>query len=133
MKLPISIEAVTTKELSHMQDLNCSGNPMKLGVVIYSNDPETVLQAFRLSNFALKKGDDVKAFLLGKGVECDSVDTEKFKVTDQIREFLDNGGRTFSCTSCLKLRSKDATEVCPLSTMADLYKIIAESDKVITF
>jgi len=106
---------------------------MKLGVVIYSNDPETVLQAFRLSNFALRKGDDVRVFLLGEGVECDSINTEKFKVTDQIKEFLNDGGRTFSCTSCLKLRSKDATEACPLSTMADLYKIITESDKVITF
>jgi len=106
---------------------------MKLGVIIYSNDPETVLQAFRLGNFALKKGDDVRVFLLGKGVECDSIDTEKFKVTDQIRDFLGNGGKTYSCTSCLKLRAKDATQACPLSTMADLYKIIAESDKIVTF
>jgi len=106
---------------------------MKLGLLIYSNDPETVFQAFRLGNFALKKGDEVKAFLLGKGVECDSIDTEKFKVTDQIAEFLRNGGKTYSCTSCLKIRTKEATEACPLSTMADLYNIISESDKIISF
>jgi len=33
---------------------------MKIGIVIYSNDPETVWNAFRLSNFALKEGDEVK-------------------------------------------------------------------------
>lgn len=115
------------------ETLFADDDSVKLGVIIHSNDPETVYQAFRLGNFSLKKGDDVRVFLLGKGVECDSIDTEKFKVTDQIREFLADGGKTYSCTSCLKLRNKGATEACPLSTMADLYKIIAESDKVVSF
>lgn len=44
---------------------------MKLGIVAYSNDAETVWNAFRLGMFALKKGDTVRAFLLGKGVECE--------------------------------------------------------------
>ena len=41
---------------------------MKLGVVLYSNDPETVYQAFRLGIFALNRGDKVNMFLLAKGV-----------------------------------------------------------------
>jgi uncharacterized protein involved in oxidation of intracellular sulfur len=32
---------------------------MKLGIVIYSNDPETVFNAFRLGVFSLGKGDSV--------------------------------------------------------------------------
>jgi uncharacterized protein involved in oxidation of intracellular sulfur len=106
---------------------------MKLGIVIYSNDPETVLQAFRFGNFALKKGDEVRAFLLGKGVEADCINTEKFDVKKQIEEFLANGGKTLSCTSCLKLRNKEFTDVCPLSTMNDLYNMVAQSDKIVTF
>lgn len=43
---------------------------MKLGIVIYSCDPETVWNAFRFGNHALKNGDAVKIFLLAKGVEC---------------------------------------------------------------
>ena len=43
---------------------------MKLGIVIYSNDPETVWNAFRFGNFSRKQGDEVKIFLLAKGVEC---------------------------------------------------------------
>jgi len=45
---------------------------MKLGLVIYSNDSETVWNAFRFGNFALNQKDAVNVFLLGKGVESES-------------------------------------------------------------
>ena len=106
---------------------------MKLGVIVYSNDAETVWNAFRLSVFSLKQKDVVKVFLLGKEVECESIDTEKFKVTEQIKLFIDNGGSILSCGSCLKIRNSQGSETCPLSTMKDLYDIIKESDKVLTF
>ena len=61
---------------------------MILGIVIYSEDPETVWNAFRFGNFALKKGDNTKVFLMGKAVECESLNTDKFKVTEQIRSFM---------------------------------------------
>lgn len=105
---------------------------MKLGMVLYSNDPETVYQAFRLGIYSLSQGDQVNMFLLAKGVECEDVDNEKFNITKEIKTFLDAGGKTFSCTSCMKLRAKGESQACPLSKMADLYRIIAESDKVIT-
>ena len=44
---------------------------MKLAIVIYSNDPETVWNAFRFGVFARKQGDAVSVFLLGKGVEAE--------------------------------------------------------------
>jgi len=101
-------------------------------MVLYSNDPETVYQAFRLGNYALGQGDAVNMFLLAKGVECEDLDNEQFNVTDEIKDFLGAGGKTYSCTSCMRLRDKGETNVCALSKMADLYKIIAESDRVIT-
>lgn len=106
---------------------------MKLGLVIYSDDPETVWNAFRFGDFALKQGDAVKIFLLAKGVECESLDTDKFKVTEQIRSFVDNGGCILACGTCLKIRQSEGSETCPLSTMKDLYQIVKESDKVVTF
>jgi uncharacterized protein involved in oxidation of intracellular sulfur len=45
---------------------------MKLGIIIYSNDSETVWNAFHLGNFSLKQRDEVNVFLLGKGVEADA-------------------------------------------------------------
>ena len=46
---------------------------MKLGIIVYSTDAETVWNAFRLGVFALKQGDQAKAFLLAKGVECEKL------------------------------------------------------------
>ncbi len=106
---------------------------MKLGIIIYSNDPETVWNAFRFGNFALKEKDEVKVFLLGKGVECESIDTDKFNVTDQVNSFVKNVGKILICGTCLEIRQKEESAVCHLSTMKDLYDLIKESDKVITF
>ena len=106
---------------------------MKIGMVIYSNDPETVWNAFRYGNFAIGEGDSVKVFLLAKGVESESLNTDKFKVTDQITRFVENGGKIFACGSCLTIRKKEGSEICPLSTMQDMYDIIKWSNKVITF
>lgn len=106
---------------------------MKLGIIIYSNEPEVVWNAFRLANFALNNQDQVKVFLLAKGVECENIDTEQFKVTEQMEIFVKQGGKIFACGTCLKLRGSQGTQLCPLSSMKDLYEIIKESDKIITF
>ena len=106
---------------------------MKIGMVIYSNDPETVWNAFRFGNFAIGEGDSVKVFLLAKGVESESLNTDKFKVTDMIRRFVENGGKIFACGTCLTIRKKEGSEMCPLSTMQDMYDIIKWSNKDITF
>jgi len=106
---------------------------LKLGIIIYSNDSETVWNAFRLGVYSRKENDEVKVFLLAKGVECESLDTDKFKVTEQMRFFVDNGGKILACGSCLKIRQSGGSEMCPLSTMKDLYEIIKWADKVVTF
>ena len=106
---------------------------MKLGMVIYSTDSETVWNAFRLGVFALKEGDVVAAFLLDKGVECRSLDNEKFKVTEAMDQFIAAGGRIQACGTCLKLRNSVDAGVCEISTMQDLYRIARDSDKVLTF
>jgi uncharacterized protein involved in oxidation of intracellular sulfur len=79
------------------------------------------------------KIEEVKVFLLAKGVECESLDTDKFKVTEQMQTLVDNGGEIFACGMCLKIRQSEGSEVCPLSTMNDLYEIVKNNDKVVTF
>lgn len=105
---------------------------MKLGIIIYSNDAEAVWNAFRLGVFSLKQKDEVKVFLLAKGVECESLDEHKFKVTDQMKEFVSNGGEIFACGTCLQIRNSTGSEICPLSTMKELYELIKNSDKIIS-
>jgi uncharacterized protein involved in oxidation of intracellular sulfur len=106
---------------------------VKIGIIIYSNDPESVWNAFRLGNYAIKEGDQVKAFLSGKGVESESIDTEAFNVTEQMSAFVKGGGAILACGTCLKIRQSEGSEICPLSTLADLYEIVKESDKIVTF
>jgi len=106
---------------------------MKLGIIIYSDDAEVVWNAFRLGVFSLKKEDEVKVFLLAKGVECESLDTEKFKVTEMMQEFADLNGEIFACTSYFHIRNSEGTDLFPLSTMENLYNIINESDKLVSF
>jgi len=106
---------------------------MKLGIVIHGDEAETIWNAFRLGSFSLEKGDTVKTFLLGKGVECESLDTKQFKVTEQMKGFVEKGGEILACGTCLKIRQSNGSDMCPLSTMEDLYEIVKESDKVITF
>ena len=105
---------------------------MKLGIIIYSNDAETVWNAFRLGVFALNEGDAVKVFLIAKGVEAENLDSEKLKVTKQIQEFVNKKGEILACGTCLKIRNMEGSEQCPLSTMKDLYELIKESDKLIS-
>ena len=106
---------------------------MKLVIIIYSNDPETVWNAFRLGIFSRKQGDVVSVFLLGKGVEVESLDRDKFDITGQIHSFLDIGGAILACGTCLKLRQSEELGICPISTMQDLYTLIHDSDNVLSF
>ena len=106
---------------------------MKLVLVIYSTDPETVSNALRLGSYALQEKDQVSVFLLAKGVEIDALTGEPFKISEQMTSFLENGGEIMACGTCLKLRHKDSSELCPLSTMKDLYTLVRDSDRVLTF
>ena len=106
---------------------------MKLGIIIYSNDKEIVWNDFRFANFALKNKDTVKIFLLAKGVEYESLDSEQFDIVEQARYFMKNGGIIFTYGTCVKLRKFENSEMCPISTMEDLYNIVSESDKMLSF
>ncbi len=106
---------------------------MKIGIIISSGDGETVWNAFRFANFAREKGDEVRVFLIGKGVECESLDSEKFPIKEQMQRFLDRGGEIFACGTCLKIRNMEGSERCPLSTLGKMYEIVKESDRLLIF
>ena len=106
---------------------------MKLGVVISSNDAETSWNAIRCANFALNQKDEVKIFFMGKGVEYQKISTDKFNTIEQAEKFMQSGGTIYACGSCIKSREQEGSEMCPISTMKDMYDIVKESDKVVTF
>lgn len=101
-------------------------------MVITQTDPETVFNALRLALYSLEQGDEVRIFLSGKGVEIDKVEDTKFDVKAQAQKVLAAGGEFRACGACLKLRNSEGSEVCPLSTLKDQYKLVRDSDKVVT-
>jgi len=106
---------------------------MKLGMIITQTDPETVFNALRVALYSLQQGDDVRLFLSGKGVEIDQIEDPKFDVKGQAQKVLNAGGQFLACGTCLKLRQTKGSEICPLSTLKDLYEILRDSDRVLTF
>ncbi len=105
----------------------------RIGIIISSNDPETVWNAFRFGNFAAQEGDSVSVFLLGKGVEAEKITDNAFDVSDMMKSYVSNGGKIFTCGTCLHSRNAGGTELCPISTMGDMYDIVKHSDKLLTF
>lgn len=106
---------------------------MKIGIVISSNDVETCWNALRYGNFALGQKDEVKVFFMGKGVEYQKISTDKFSTIEEAKKFMQTGGKIYACGSCIKLREQEGSEMCPISTMKDMYDIVKESEKVVTF
>lgn len=106
---------------------------MKIGVIISSNDAETCWNALRYANYSLGQKDGVKVFLIGKGVEYQSISSDKFNTIEQAEKFLSSGGKVLACGTCIKSRNQEGTGLCPINTMKDMYDIIKESDRVVAF
>src|SRR3989339_206199 len=106
---------------------------MKIGIIIANNEPETCWNALRYANYALGQKDDVKVFFMGKGVEYQKISNDKFNTIEQADKLLKSGGKVYACGTCIKSREQEGSEMCPISTLKDMYEIVKESDKVVTF
>src|SRR3989338_1838090 len=106
---------------------------MKLGIIISTNESEVVWNAFRFGITSLKANHEVKIFLINKGVELEDIKDEKYNVKEQAGLFIENKGKILACETCLKSRQKEGSNVCPISTIKDLLKLVEESDKILTF
>ncbi|MEK9161019.1 MAG: DsrE family protein [Patescibacteria group bacterium] len=107
---------------------------MKLGIILQSNKLEHAWNTFRLGITALKAGHQVEIFLMSEGSELDTIsDTKDFDISAKVTEFKGLKGEIYACGSCLKVRSKEESNICPVSTMSDLLKMVEGSDKVLVF
>ena len=107
---------------------------MKLGIILQSNKPEHVWNTFRLGITSLKAGHAVEVFLMSEGSELDSIpDSKDFDISAKVSEFKGLTGQIYACESCLKVRGKSESKVCPVSTMSDLLKMVEDSDRVLVF
>lgn len=106
---------------------------MKIGLVISTNEPELVWNAFRYGVKAIENKHSVRVFLLGRGVESEEIVDKKFNVKEMMKDFVNKGGAIMTCGTCLKVRDKGSTELCPISTMQDMLDLTVDSDRVLTF
>ena len=112
---------------------------MKWGVVIYSDDPEIIWNALDLANYAQQQGDSVKVFFIGKGVEAPTMSKaegyarQPFKIAERMQSLVEKGGQLLASGKCLELRDLGLPDSCVFSSINNLYDMISESDKVITF
>ena len=60
---------------------------MKALFIISTDDSETAYNAMRLANVAVKKGDEVSVFMLGRGVLFEKASNDPFNVMEQVNQF----------------------------------------------
>jgi len=107
---------------------------MKLGIILQSNKPEHVWNTFRLGITTLKAGHQAEIFLMSEGSELETIpDSTDFDISVKVSEFKELKGEIYACGSCLKVRGKEESKICPISTMSDLLKMVESSDKVLVF
>ena len=107
---------------------------MKLGIILSTNNAETNWNAFRLANLALSKGDVVSIFLVGAGVKYGQANLSKFNIKEQVERFLQSDkAKIVACGTCMAIRKQGSTQECPEGGIEDLYRLVSDSDKVITF
>ncbi|OGZ41910.1 MAG: hypothetical protein A3B04_02110, partial [Candidatus Portnoybacteria bacterium RIFCSPLOWO2_02_FULL_39_11] len=95
---------------------------------------EHAWNTFRLGITALKANHQVEIFLMNEGSELDTIpDGKDFDISVKVTEFKELKGKIYACGTCLKVRGKEESGVCPVSTMTDLLKIVESSDKVLVF
>jgi sulfur relay (sulfurtransferase) complex TusBCD TusD component (DsrE family) len=106
---------------------------MKLGIIIETNNPEQAWNGVRFANAALKRGHNVRIFLMSAGVEIENIVHEKYNAKKQIEDFVANKGIVLACGTCMKSRNQTASDVCPISTMNDCVEMVEWGDRVVTF
>jgi len=107
---------------------------MKLAIILSTKQAETNWNAFRLANLALFKGDIVTIFLTGEGVEYEQMSSSQFNIKEQVGKFLQSDkAKIVACGTCMTIRKQNSSQECPTGRIEDLYNLIAENDRILTF
>jgi hypothetical protein len=104
-----------------------------LGIILSTNDAETIWNALRLAIYSQEQGDTVSIFVLGKALDVYINDTSKYKINELSLKFFTNGGYIYACATCAKQRNTENVPSCTVTSIKDLYLIVKRSKKVLTF
>jgi sulfur relay (sulfurtransferase) complex TusBCD TusD component (DsrE family) len=65
---------------------------MMFGIIIETNEPEKAWNSVRFANDSLKRGHEVRIFLMGAGVEIESKTNEKYNVKNRLMSLSQTKG-----------------------------------------
>jgi uncharacterized protein involved in oxidation of intracellular sulfur len=108
---------------------------MKIGILISTNDPETLWNAFRFANLCVNTDvtNEVTIFLNSKAVAYEEADSKQFNIKELAKTFVLSEGKLLACGKCLGFRGLEENEVCHKGGQKDLYEMVVTSDKLICF
>jgi sulfur relay (sulfurtransferase) complex TusBCD TusD component (DsrE family) len=106
---------------------------MNIGIIIETKEHEKAWNALRFAVTAKKMNHDVQVFLMGEAVECEGLVHSKYNVDEQLKSYLNLGGKVLACGTCLKSRQLEDATSCPISTMTDCVDMVVWADRVVTF
>ncbi len=128
----VSLFGVQAQALMDEVKYNDPQEPKSIGIVLYSNDVETVFNALRLANYSQEWDNKVQIFLLGKGVDLEGLMTENKDIKEQVEKFIDLGGVLMGCQTCFNARQK-GSKICKVGCIQDLYDLVKKNQIVLTF
>jgi len=108
---------------------------MKMGILISTNDPETLWNAFRFANLGLNTDitNEVTIFLNSKAVAYEEADSKQFNIKELAKAFVLSEGKLLACGKCLGFRGLEENEVCRKGSQKELYEMVTTSDKLLCF
>jgi sulfur relay (sulfurtransferase) complex TusBCD TusD component (DsrE family) len=108
---------------------------MKIGILVSTNDTETLWNAFRFANLCMNTDvtNEVTMFMNAKAVDYEKHDSGKFNLKELAKTFTLSDGKLLACGKCLSFRGLEENEICHKGSQKDLYEMLATSDKFICF
>ncbi|MDI1471961.1 MAG: DsrE family protein [Thermodesulfovibrio sp.] len=108
---------------------------MKIGILISTNEPETLWNAFRFGVLCLNMDYDneVIIFLNSKATAYEEADSEKFNIKELAKSFVLGGGKIIGCQKSMGLRGIEGGEICQKGGQKDLYELMVTCDRFICF
>jgi len=108
---------------------------MKIGILILTNDPETLWNTFSFGVLCLNidYDNEVIIFLNSKATAYEEAESEKFNIKELAKIFVLVGGKIIGCQKSMGLRGIEGDEICQKGGQKDLYELMVTSDRFICF
>lgn len=108
---------------------------MKIGILISTNDAETLWNAFRFGVLCLNMDyeNEVTIFLNSNATAYEEADSQKFNIKELAKSFVLGGGKIIGCQKSMGMRRLEGNEVFQKGSQKDLYDLMVKSDKFICF